>query len=62
MVFALPIAAGLLSLCWPESRKTLVDAVRYDAHRLKGRLRHPVLLARAEERLSPERPSDGWAP
>ena len=58
---ALPILAGLIGLCWPETRKVLLDAARYDARRIRGRLRHP-LTRQSANRFSTEHPWDGWAP
>jgi hypothetical protein len=59
--FALPVAAGLLGLCWPESRKMLSEAARHDARRIKGRIRHP-LMRQSQPQASREPPWDGWAP
>ena len=59
---AVPVGFLLLGLCFEESRRALLRAVKYDARRVRGRIRHPRTRQRPPTIGEDERPWEGWAP
>jgi hypothetical protein len=59
---AMPLLFGLWFFVFvPESRQGMVESVKYDWRRLKGRARHPA-TRQSRRRYDDDEPWDGWLP